>query len=177
MENTREVNVILSFLNTWEIPNMERIPKDHLLTVSDVKNFVYEYLENDKNIDGLKDVIELRTQIRNAIEQNDGELINNWIKKRDIQFKIKTNDTKQVFEVDFGFNHNSLVDNILVIVLNLILQGTFHRIKICPDCKWVFYDQSKSGTKKWCNMNATSSDGRACGTISKVKRYREKNKL
>ncbi|XXM72328.1 CGNR zinc finger domain-containing protein [Lysinibacillus sphaericus] len=41
--------------------------------------------------------------------------------------------------------------------------------------RFFFYDGSKSNTKKWCSMNKNGPDGRACGTMAKVRRYREKN--
>jgi predicted RNA-binding Zn ribbon-like protein len=35
------------------------------------------------------------------------------------------------------------------------------------DCRFVFYDQSKNGTRTWCSM-------RVCGNRAKVRRFREK---
>jgi predicted RNA-binding Zn ribbon-like protein len=59
----------------------------------------------------------------------------------------------------------------------MIVENSFHRVKICPDCKYAFYDQSKSSTKKWCSMTKNSPSGRACGTIAKVKKFRDKSKV
>ena len=50
------------------------------------------------------------------------------------------------------------------------------RLKACPDCRWVFYDHSRNGSKRWCGMYAGEEGGRACGTIAKVKNYRAKRK-
>ncbi|MGQ0418393.1 CGNR zinc finger domain-containing protein, partial [Bacillus sp. HC-TM] len=49
-------------------------------------------------------------------------------------------------------------------------------LKACPDCRWVFYDHSRNGSKRWCGMYAGEEGGRACGTIAKVKNYRAKRK-
>jgi predicted RNA-binding Zn ribbon-like protein len=38
----------------------------------------------------------------------------------------------------------------------------------------VFYDNTRNGGKRWCLMNAGGPDGRACGTIAKVRRYRDR---
>jgi predicted RNA-binding Zn ribbon-like protein len=40
------------------------------------------------------------------------------------------------------------------------------RLKVCdnPDCQWVFYDRSRSRTRRWCD------DG--CGNLLKVRRFR-----
>ena len=41
------------------------------------------------------------------------------------------------------------------------------RLKYCPNegCKWVFYDQTKANTRRWCN-------DRACGNRDRVRRAR-----
>lgn len=43
------------------------------------------------------------------------------------------------------------------------------RLKICPNpgCSWVFVDETKGNTKRWCN-------DRRCGNRDKVRRYRAK---
>lgn len=43
------------------------------------------------------------------------------------------------------------------------------RLKICenPDCGWVFHDESKSRTRRWCDNT--------CASLIKVRRFREKN--
>jgi predicted RNA-binding Zn ribbon-like protein len=40
----------------------------------------------------------------------------------------------------------------------------------------VFYDHTRSRTKVWCGMLAGGPEGRARGTIAKVKRYRRKQR-
>jgi predicted RNA-binding Zn ribbon-like protein len=49
----------------------------------------------------------------------------------------------------------------------LLVGGQMHRIRTClnPDCTFVFYDQSRNGTRRWC-------EGRACGNLLKVRRHR-----
>ena len=44
------------------------------------------------------------------------------------------------------------------------------RVKICKNsnCHWVFYDESKSRTRCWCNDD--------CGNLIKVRRFRERQK-
>jgi predicted RNA-binding Zn ribbon-like protein len=45
------------------------------------------------------------------------------------------------------------------------------RLKYCPNegCKWIFYDQTKGNTRRWCN-------DRACGNRDRVRRARSRNK-
>jgi predicted RNA-binding Zn ribbon-like protein len=48
-------------------------------------------------------------------------------------------------------------------------EGRWGRLKACwnPACRWVFYDASKNGLGRWCNMQL-------CGARHKMRRYRER---
>lgn len=45
--------------------------------------------------------------------------------------------------------------------------GSWSRLRACaaPDCRWVFYDDSRNGAGRWCSMSA-------CGNRVKTARYR-----
>lgn len=45
------------------------------------------------------------------------------------------------------------------------------RFKICenPDCQWVFYDESKNRSRRWC--------GEPCGNLLRVRKFREKRRI
>jgi predicted RNA-binding Zn ribbon-like protein len=47
--------------------------------------------------------------------------------------------------------------------LRLIGEAPAHRIKICRACGWLFLDQSKNGSRIWCDMAV-------CGNRSKARR-------
>lgn len=51
-----------------------------------------------------------------------------------------------------------------------LVEGDPSRLRICnnPDCGWVFYDQTKSRTRRWCDD--------ACGNLIKVRKFRERRK-
>jgi len=38
------------------------------------------------------------------------------------------------------------------------------RLRLCGECLWVFYDGSKNGSRRWCNMSA-------CGNRAKARRH------
>ena len=50
----------------------------------------------------------------------------------------------------------------------MIIDGVFrlpaNRIHACPRCGWLFYDRSKGGRRKWCDM-------KACGNREKVAKH------
>jgi predicted RNA-binding Zn ribbon-like protein len=55
--------------------------------------------------------------------------------------------------------------------VKLISQCDKERIKICDncDCGWVFYDESKNKSRRWC-------DSKVCGNIMKVREFRARHK-
>lgn len=50
----------------------------------------------------------------------------------------------------------------------LITEYPIHNLKKCgnPDCDWIFYDDSKSHTRKWCDNR--------CASLMKVRKFRAK---
>ncbi|CAI6052702.1 hypothetical protein PAECIP112173_01457 [Paenibacillus sp. JJ-100] len=53
-----------------------------------------------------------------------------------------------------------------------LVEGEGKRIRSCenPDCRWIFYDATRSRTQKYC-------DDKMCGNLMKVRRYRAQRKL
>jgi predicted RNA-binding Zn ribbon-like protein len=49
--------------------------------------------------------------------------------------------------------------------------GIWKRLKMCaaPDCRWVFYDTSRSGAGRWCSMQV-------CGNRDKTRTYRQRHR-
>jgi predicted RNA-binding Zn ribbon-like protein len=47
----------------------------------------------------------------------------------------------------------------------------WRRVKACAnaDCRWLFYDRSRSRTRRWCAM-------KACGNIVKARAYRKRHR-
>jgi predicted RNA-binding Zn ribbon-like protein len=47
--------------------------------------------------------------------------------------------------------------------------GAWRRMKLCAstDCRWAFYDASRSGTSRWCSMGS-------CGNRHKTRAYRSR---
>jgi predicted RNA-binding Zn ribbon-like protein len=56
---------------------------------------------------------------------------------------------------------------ILRSLYDLLTAMDITRMKECPSCGWVFYDETKNGKRKWCNpLN--------CGTQDKMSRYHQR---
>jgi predicted RNA-binding Zn ribbon-like protein len=62
------------------------------------------------------------------------------------------------------------LDEIVVIVLCAMLDGTWPRLKACPNCHWCFYDYSPNRSATWCSMQL-------CGNRTKTRRYRRRSRV
>ena len=61
---------------------------------------------------------------------------------------------------------------LLAIAVRSSADGSWARLRSCaaPDCRWVFYDDSRNGAGRWCSMSS-------CGNRLKTARYRERKAL
>jgi predicted RNA-binding Zn ribbon-like protein len=49
--------------------------------------------------------------------------------------------------------------------VELLTEGPLDRLKTCGNCRWLFLDQSRNHSRRWCSMNV-------CGGTLKMRRYR-----
>jgi predicted RNA-binding Zn ribbon-like protein len=61
---------------------------------------------------------------------------------------------------------------LLAIVAHAVHDGSWARLKACadPDCRWAFYDSSRSHRRAWCSMEV-------CGNRNKVRAYRRRHRV
>jgi predicted RNA-binding Zn ribbon-like protein len=53
--------------------------------------------------------------------------------------------------------------------VELLTGGTLEHLKICGNCRWLFLDQSRNHSRRWCSMNE-------CGTQMKQRRFVERRR-
>jgi hypothetical protein len=153
-----QLEAVRTLLNTWLIPNDSRQPTDQFAE--------YAAGQGWSRARGTS-VRRLRDDLRGAVESGDLACLNDWIGELGLRPEI---DGRQL-----GYRHDgSPAAEVLATVLTAITAGTWPRLKACPDCRWVFYDSTRNGSKRWCLMYAGGPEGRACGTIAKVRRYRDR---
>jgi len=72
----------------------------------------------------------------------------------------------RVVLVPFERDWDWVLSEIATSCAELLAVGDPRRIKMCenPDCRWIFYDESRSRNKRWCD--------KACGNLLKVRRFR-----
>ncbi len=56
---------------------------------------------------------------------------------------------------------------VFAVVHDATRDGSWQRLKACPNCHWAFWDESKNRSATWCSMEL-------CGNRLKTKRYRSK---
>jgi CGNR zinc finger len=151
-------------LNTWLIPNDSRLPTDRF------EDYRRQHRLGRRDADVLR---ELRDDLRMVVEGGrdpdpDG-VLTRWIDRLGVQVVVDGGAVR--------FRHGGgTAGDTLMAVLDALASGTWARLKACPDCRWVFYDRTRSGTKRWCVMNAAGPDGRGCGNIAKARRHRARQK-
>jgi predicted RNA-binding Zn ribbon-like protein len=154
---------VRALLNSWLIPNDSRHPADRFGELARQQRWTEHEAAS---------VRELRDDLRRLIESGstaEAGCLNAWIDRLAVRPAVADG---QVSYWHAGGPAGALV----AAVLSAISAGTWKRLKACPDCRWVFYDHTRNGSKRWCLMYAGGPDGRACGTIAKVRRYREKQR-
>jgi hypothetical protein len=154
LEEVREL------LNSWLIPNDTRQPEDRFDELARRQRWT----RRDAAL-----VRELRDDLRQVVEDGgtaaDG--LTGWIGRLGMRPVITGG------QISYRHEGGAAADT-FEIVMAAIAAGTWSRLKACPDCRWVFYDNTRNGSKRWCLMTAGGPDGRACGTIAKVRSYRER---
>jgi predicted RNA-binding Zn ribbon-like protein len=61
------------------------------------------------------------------------------------------------------------LDQIVVVVLDALLDGSWGRLKACRNCHWSFYDYSPNRSATWCSMQL-------CGNRTKTRAYRRRQR-
>lgn len=56
-----------------------------------------------------------------------------------------------------------------VSALSLLSSDTMSRLRICPNCGWLFSDRSRNGSRMWCDMAV-------CGNRQKARRHYNRRK-
>lgn len=159
------------FLNTWEHLARTREDRDHLpslATDADAWERRFKSVGRPRR-DDLGQLIELRTGLRQAVEDGiDVDWLNRQIDAARVTVRVDGSGTR-VLHVPA--DQPTAVGDVLSIVVAAIAEGTWRRLKACPDCQLVFFDRTRNASKRWCQMSAREG-GRACGSIAKVQSWR-----
>ena len=154
---------VRALLNSWSTPGNGGAATDdfeaHIATLG---------VQNPAEAAQLR---QLRDDLRAVVEHSDDaqSRLNAWIGRLDLRPVVQ--DGALTFQ-----HRGGVPGDTLALVLGAIQAGLWDRLKACPDCRWMFYDHSRNGSKRWCHMSAGGPEGRSCGSIAKVKRFRDRHK-
>ncbi|MEU5690235.1 CGNR zinc finger domain-containing protein [Actinosynnema sp. NPDC020468] len=171
---------VRALLNTWYVPNDTRVPTDLLDALRrDPPEWAARVdLPRPRTRVDLARLAEVRDGLRRLVEREEpAETGLRWLRQAfaahpttpavdlagaELSLRLVAADPRDPTSVVMGA------------VAEAVRTGAWHRLKACPDCRWVFHDHSRSGTRVWCGMTATGPNGRACGSIAKVRTYRQR---
>jgi len=176
------LEVVRTFLNTWRIPNDTREPADELVSLAAMQHFYSTWFGDsagDSEICIVSALVrQLRTDLRSILGTSDVLVLSTWLSRQPVEVMLSP-DAEGMPTLRYrpaGVQGCRLCAEVVALVVEAIAHNTWMRLKACPDCQWVFYDHTKNRNKVWCLMVAGGPEGRSCGSISKVRSFRERQK-
>jgi hypothetical protein len=170
---------VRAFINTWLVPNDTRVPEDRLPElVADPARWRAELpgVPPDPGDPGdLGELVRLREALRRSLGLERPVELDGWLRRHPLRAEIPADPDAPPLAL--RPETAGPIGHILALAAEAIRAGQWARLKACPDCKWVFYDHSRNGGRRWCAMTAGSPYGRGCGSIAKVRSYRERKRV
>jgi predicted RNA-binding Zn ribbon-like protein len=185
-EVPEEIRLVNEFLNTLylvkfgehaEKPEEER---DELRSVEGLRTWLVErglLAERELVTEADRELAEtLRDALRGAawanVRKKDGrspEATNPVLEELPLLVRLDENLRPEL--VPGGGGAKGALGRVLADAAVAASRGTWARLKICAaeDCRWAYYDHSKSRTGRWCSMQV-------CGNRHKTRRYRRKKR-
>ena len=171
-----DLETVRQFMNTWLVPSATRVGEDRLpaLLRDDIawgQAFPQAALGPDDSVEKL---VALRDDLRGMLDSDDWtDALNGWLARLPPVTQV-TGPGAEATVRHTAAAGSGVAGWMLAAVVDAVAAGTWSRLKRCPDCQWVFYDRTRSRSKVWCDMLSGDAGGRSCGTIAKVRRYRER---
>ncbi len=176
------LEVVRTFLNTWRIPNDTRETADELVSLPAMQHFYSTCFLNPGGDAGVFIVPELvwqlRADLRSILGTSDVLVLREWLSRQPVEVVLSPSaeGMPALGYRPAGVQGCRLCAEVVALVVEAIAHNTWMRLKACPDCHWVFYDHTRNRNKVWCLMVAGGPQGRSCGSISKVRSFRERQK-
>jgi predicted RNA-binding Zn ribbon-like protein len=98
----------------------------------------------------------------------DLEALNRHLAARPVTTRLEVRDHEVLLRLaPEGGGAGAVVFAIAESFAKFLVEGEPMRLKTCenPNCRWVFYDTTRSRTKRWCSDT--------CGNLIKVRRFRK----
>jgi predicted RNA-binding Zn ribbon-like protein len=122
----------------------------------------------------LAELVELRDGLLRLLAATpapaDAAWLSGWCQRTGLRARVEVEDGELAVRLAAPAR-SGLAGAVVEAVAAAVADGTWSRLRRCPDCRLVFWDRTRNASKIWCGMYA-GADGRACGSIAKVRRYR-----
>jgi len=177
-----ELEIVQAFLNTWRIPHDTRVPVDTIGSLAAMQQAHQSWFgaaaSNVEHRLVPERALQLRADLRGILGTDDRLLLDAWLARQPIVVRLSqiAADSPALCYRPIGEQGCVLCGAILALVVDAIARGRWLRLKACPDCQWVFYDHTRNASKVWCCMTASGPAGRSCGSIAKVRSFRERQR-
>lgn len=165
--------VVQRLLNTWSVPNDTRVEHDRLPDlVRDGQLWAAELSELPRPTDAsaAADLHLVRDEIRSVLGDPRPPRLTGLLERHPVRVTLA--DAGAARPIAFEPVGEEAADRVVAHVLNAIDDGTWPRLKACPDCRYVFYDVTRNGSRTWCAMSPDTPEGRGCGGIAKSRAHR-----
>jgi predicted RNA-binding Zn ribbon-like protein len=111
--------------------------------------------------------------VRRPIAKKDLDAFNEILRRSPVINKVACTGSDYLLKQEYkNPGIQALLSDIAASFTEVLVSGEPERVKTCqnPDCLWIFYDNSKNHSRKWCE-NATG-----CGNLMKVRKHRARVK-
>jgi len=119
-------------------------------------------------------LVELRDGLRRLLAASsatvDAAWLSGWFERTGLGARVSAQGRELAVRLACP-PRSGLAGSVIEAVAASLADGTWSRLRQCLDCQLVFWDRTRNASKIWCGMYA-GADGRACGSIAKVRRYR-----
>lgn len=156
LEKTEWLN---SFIEKWELPFQGPIEAEVIEKLKDLRTYIGEMAN--------------ALAAGQSFHAEQFVLLNNILKNGPVIFKVTVSEdsSSELSVVPLENNLEQLMARIAASFAETIVKRDSTRIRICEnaDCLWVFYDDTKNRSKRYC-------DDKMCGNLMKVRRFRARHK-
>jgi predicted RNA-binding Zn ribbon-like protein len=173
------------FINTLEYDANDGHPNEHLPTAERaVEWFATRGLIHAESLETRDRDLERILAVRTALREVADAVVEHRAPKRGALDRVNRalrarSATELVADDDgVGIGHRHVgdpIDDALARVTEPLVQelasGNPDRLRVCANdmCRWVFYDESRAGHRRWCSMAS-------CGNRAKAARHRARQK-
>ncbi len=180
-----DLETALDFVNTVELAHGESV--DHFGTTADAVGWLQEHgLVHRQALGGSDDEAPLgrirraRAALRELADATyEGRLpartaideVNRLLGAGQVLQLVPTADGLRLDHRDVGDPIDGALARLVEPIVREIATGRPERLRACADqaCRWVFYDDSRTGRRRWCDMAV-------CGNRAKAARHRARAK-